>query len=118
MLLGRLGDERLRQQGRGWRAFPKADPNAANYFAETGHPIAHVPFWRYWNGNGLEFDGLRRFSQAESLALWDLPLSEPRMETNASGDRVLTQWFERASKIMARATSRAGCWAASAIGVG
>ncbi|HZG67583.1 MAG TPA: hypothetical protein VEZ12_12620, partial [Herpetosiphonaceae bacterium] len=35
-------------------------------------------------------------SLEESLALSGLPLTEARMETNAAGDTVLTQWFERA----------------------
>lgn len=96
MLLGRLGDEVLQQQGRDWRTFPKAAPTAAHRFEQTGHAIAHPPFWRYWSEHGLEFDGKPGFSYAESLALFGLPLSEPQMETNASGDRVVTQWFERA----------------------
>ena len=35
-------------------------------------------------------------SERESLALFGYPISEPQMETNSSGARVLTQWFERA----------------------
>ena len=96
VLLGRLGDDRLRQQGRDWRTLAKASPSASHYFAETGHAIAHEPFWRYWSTHGLEFDGRADKSAAESMALFGLPLSEPAMETNASGDTVLTQWFERA----------------------
>ncbi|HEY0607548.1 MAG TPA: hypothetical protein VGD58_31810 [Herpetosiphonaceae bacterium] len=95
VLLGRLGDDRLRQQGRDWQTFPKADPGAAHYFAQTGHAIAHEPFWRYWSTRGLEL-GDRGVSERESLALFGLPLSEPQVETNSSGDTVLTQWFERA----------------------
>jgi hypothetical protein len=95
VLLGRLGDDRLRQQGRDWQTFPKADPGAAHYFAQTGHAIAHEPFWRYWSQRGLEL-GDRGVSERESLALFGLPISEPQMETNSSGDTVLTQWFERA----------------------
>ena len=96
VLLGRLGDGRLRQLGRDWWAFPKASPSAAHLFVETGHAITHDPFRRYWSTHGLEFDGQPGVSFAESLALFGLPLSEPAMETNASGDTVLTQWFERA----------------------
>lgn len=96
MLLGRLGDDRLKQQGRNWQSFPKANSSAPHYFAATGHAIAHEPFWRYWSTHGLEFDGRNGSSEAESLALFGLPLSEPQMEVNSSGDRVLTQWFERA----------------------
>jgi hypothetical protein len=32
----------------------------------------------------------------ESVALFGYPLSEPMPETNADGDTVLTQYFERA----------------------
>lgn len=96
VLLGRLGDDRLRQLGRSWQAFPKAAPTAAHFFAETGHAIAHPAFWTYWSTHGLEFDGRAGKSFSESLALFGMPLSEPQMETNASGDTVLTQWFERA----------------------
>lgn len=95
VLLGRLGDDRLRQQGRDWQTFPKADPSAPHYFAQTGHAIAHEPFWQYWRAHGLDL-GDRGISERESLALFGFPISEPAMETNESGDTVLTQWFERA----------------------
>ncbi len=95
VLLGRLGNDRLRQIGVEWQTLPKAAPNAQHYFSQTGHAIGHVPFWRYWSTRGLDL-GDPGISERESLALFGLPLSEPQMETNASGDRVLTQWFERA----------------------
>ncbi len=95
VLLGRLGDDRLRQLGRDWQTFPKADASAAHYFAQTGHAISHEPFWQYWSSHGLEL-GDRAVSERESLALFGLPISEAAIETNASGDTVLTQWFERA----------------------
>ncbi len=96
VMLGRLGVEALERQGRDWRSFPKASPGAPHYFAQTGHAIAYAPFWRYWSSHGLEFDGRRGTSMAESLALFGYPISEVQMETNQNGDRVLTQWFERA----------------------
>jgi hypothetical protein len=96
VLLGRLGDDRLKQIGRVWQGFPKAQASAAHFFGETGHAIAHGPFWSYWSSHGLEFDGKAGKSFAESLALFGLPLSEPTTETNTSGDTALTQWFERA----------------------
>ena len=96
VLLGRLGVDRLGQLGRAWQNLPKAAESAPHYFAETGHAIAHGPFWRYWSSHGLEWDGRPGKSYQESLALFGLPISEPAMETNPSGDRVLTQWFERA----------------------
>jgi plastocyanin len=96
VLLGRLGVARLAALGRDWTTFPKARPETPHFFAETGHAIGHVPFWNYWSKHGLNIDGTPGFSYAESLALFGYPISEPQMETNASGDTVLTQWFERA----------------------
>jgi lysophospholipase L1-like esterase len=95
VLLGRLGDDRLRQLGVDWQSLPKARSDAPHYFAQTGHAITVEPFWQYWSTNGLEL-GDRGVSERESLALWGLPLTEAREERNASGDLVLTQWFERA----------------------
>jgi len=96
VLLGRLGVEVLQRQGRDWITFPKADPATAHFFGETGHAIGHAPFWQYFSSHGLEFDGRGGKSLAESVALFGFPISEPAMETNSSGDNVLTQWFERA----------------------
>jgi hypothetical protein len=95
VLLGRLGDDRLRQLGIDWQTLPKVDSSAPHYFATSGHAIAHAPFWRYWSTHGLEL-GDRGVSERESLALFGLPIGEPQIETNMSGDTVLTQWFERA----------------------
>ena len=75
---------------------PKASPTAPHYFAETGHAISYGPFWSYWASHGLEFDGRPGTSSAESLALFGYPITEAQVERNASGDEVLTQWFERA----------------------
>jgi hypothetical protein len=96
VLLGRLGDERLRQLGREWQRLPKGQPKSGCQFFDTsGHTLCE-PFLSYWRAQGLEFDGQGGTSAAESLALFGLPLAEPQMETNSSGDNVLTQWFERA----------------------
>ena len=94
VLLGRLGAERLKQLGRDWTTLPKANPSAPHYFAVTGHAIA-PQFWEYWSSHGLDL-GTPGVTAQESLALFGYPLSEPAQETNAAGDRVLTQWFERA----------------------
>ncbi len=93
--LGLLGVEVLAKQGRAWETFPKADRSTAHYSPETGHAIA-AQFWDYYRSHGLEFDGRRGTSAAESLALFGYPISPAQIETNASGDRVLTQWFQRA----------------------
>jgi glucose/arabinose dehydrogenase len=96
ILLGRLGDELLRRQGRDWQAFPKGQPQVGcQFFDATGHTVCE-PFLSYWRSHGLEFDGRRGTTYNESLALFGYPLSEPAMETNSSGFTVLTQWFERA----------------------
>lgn len=94
VLLGRLGDDQLRQQGIAWEDLPKASPDAPDYFAETGHAIA-PEFKAYWHSHGLEM-GSQGTTLAESLALFGLPISEPTTTTNSSGDTVLTQYFERA----------------------
>ncbi len=96
VLLGRLGVETLHREGRDWTTFTRAAPSAAHYFPQTGHAITDDAFWRYWSEHGLEFDGRPGTSNAESLALFGYPISEPQLETNAAGDSVLTQWFERA----------------------
>lgn len=99
VLLGRLGDDRLKQQGRNWQDFGtgKAE-NGCVFFRETGHSVcdleAGVGFKTYWEGHGLQDPQLSPFQR--SLALFGLPLSELTVETNATGDTVITQWFERA----------------------
>ncbi len=97
VLLGRLGVEALEAQGRDWRAFPTVERAAAgcSYFAETGHSLCGA-FKAYWERHGLEFDGRRGSSFAESLALFGMPLGEPQQETNEDGATVMVQWFERA----------------------
>ncbi|HLT18887.1 MAG TPA: ScyD/ScyE family protein [Thermomicrobiales bacterium] len=94
VLLGRLGNEVLLEMGRNWFTFPQADPSAEHYFPETGHAIDPA-FYEYWSSNGLDL-GDEGVSFRESLALFGYPISEAEMETNSSGDTVLTQWFERA----------------------
>ncbi len=88
VLLGRLGDEQLRRQGRDWQTFPKGQPQpGCQFFETTGHSVCE-PFLGYWRTHGLEFDGRAGTSYEESLALFGLPLSEPQPETNSSGDTV------------------------------
>lgn len=99
VLLGRLGDESLRQQGRDWRNEYQLRPIERNCEATTvdGRQVAVCePFLTYYRTHGLEFDGNPGFSAAESLALFGLPLTQAKLETNSSGDRVQTQYFERA----------------------
>lgn len=100
ILLGLLGKDRLAQIGRNWQAEPReAGPKAGClWFEQTGHNVCNnsgnLGFKTYWETHGLKISGLDNY--ARSLQLFGLPLTEPKMETNSSGDTVLTQWFERA----------------------
>jgi hypothetical protein len=94
--LGLLGEERLLQVGRVWQNEPRAEPKAGcRFFAETGHNLCE-PFLSYWRAHGLEFDGRKGTSEAESLALFGFPISETTAEAGADGVARPTQWFQRA----------------------
>jgi hypothetical protein len=97
VLLGRLGDDRLRQLGRPWENEPKAATTSqagCQYFAQTGHLVCGQ-FLNYWRTHGLNLDGRAGFTEAESLALFGLPLTEAKVENSSDGKPYLTQWFER-----------------------
>jgi len=96
VLLGRLGVVRLEQQGRNWFTFPKGQPqDGCLFFEDSEHTICE-PFLNTWQSNGLELDGVPGKTQAESLALFGLPISEPQTETMSDGKEYTVQWFERA----------------------
>ena len=95
VLLGRLGADRLAQQGRDPFTFPKSQPQAGcRIFPETQHNVCGDVLTA-WRASGLEFDGKRGKSEAESLALFGLPLSDLQTET-IQGQAFQVQWFERA----------------------
>src|SRR4051812_21706740 len=95
VLLGRLGADRLAQQGRDPFTFPKsgAQPNC-RFFPETQHNVCG-DMLTAWHASGLEFDGKKGKSEAENLALFGLPLSDVQTE-NIQGKDYQVQWFERA----------------------
>jgi hypothetical protein len=96
VLLGRLGADRLAQQGRDWMTFPKSGSQPdCRYFPETGHNICGE-ILAAWRANGLELDGRSGKTEAESLGLFGLPLSDPQTETLGDGRQYVVQWFERA----------------------
>ncbi len=99
VLLGRLGDEILRRQGRDWRADPvptSIPGDVCRRYDVTRHLVCG-DFLLYWFENGLRLDNDHaNTTYDEALALWGLPLMEPRTERNADGFEVQTQWFERA----------------------
>lgn len=99
VLLGRLGAESLAKQGRDFEGIPAGITPGGRCltFDVGGRPQAVCdPFLGYWESKGLEFDGTAGKSYNESLALFGLPLTYPKRETNANGDTVTTQYFERA----------------------
>ena len=94
VLLGRIGADRLAQDGRDWFSFAKSEPQAGcRFFAETGHNVCG-DILKAWRASGLEFDGKRGVSEAESLALFGLPLSG-QMQESIEGKLYDVQWFER-----------------------
>jgi hypothetical protein len=98
VLLGRLGDDRLRQLGIDWQAEPPRQSSRGLFFEQSGHNVCdqeeEVGFVRYYLSHGLNNPALDEYGQ--SLALFGLPLTEARPERTATGEMVLTQWFERA----------------------
>jgi hypothetical protein len=96
VLLGRLGADRLGQQGRDWFGFAKSgDTGGCRLFAETGHAVCGA-ILTAWRANGLQIDGKKTVSEAESLALFGMPLSGLMTETLSDGKQYQVQWFERA----------------------
>jgi hypothetical protein len=95
VLLGRLGADRLAQQGRDPFTFAKsvAQPGC-RFFPETEHNVCGEVL-SAWRTSGLEFDGQRGTSEGESLALFGLPLSDLQTE-EIEGRPFQVQWFERA----------------------
>lgn len=96
VLLGRIGAQRLSQQGRDWFSFPKSsDTGGCKVFAETGHAVCGA-FLAAWRRHGLQMDKNPAVSDAESLGLFGLPLSGVITERLADGQLYQVQWFERA----------------------
>ncbi len=95
VLIGRLGEDRLQQMGRVWQNNPRSTPQAGcRYFDETGYNVCG-DILASWRANGLELDGQPGTTEAESLALFGLPLGDAAIET-IEGQPFLVQWFERA----------------------
>jgi hypothetical protein len=100
VLLGRIGVERLDAQGVDWQSHgePVAPQPGCLWFEATQHNVCdQVPgfgFQTYWESYGLQDPALDSYGR--SLALFGLPLTEAYMATAPDGQRVLTQWFERA----------------------
>ncbi|ABX06928.1 ELWxxDGT repeat protein [Herpetosiphon sp.] len=100
VLLGRLGDDLLRYRNIDSPMLPReaGATSGCLWFETTGHNVCNqangLGFMSYWQNHGLNDPKLDAFGR--SLQLFGYPLTEPAIETNANGDRVLTQYFERA----------------------
>ena len=100
VLLGRLGDDLLRYRNIDSPTLPRETDSKPGclWFVTTGHNVCNqangIGFMSYWQNHGLNDPKLDGFGR--SLQLFGYPLTEPTMETNANGDTVLTQYFERA----------------------
>ena len=100
-----LSAEVLTRLGRDWREEGSGQPmgSPCKRFAQTDRTVCGV-FLAAWQGRGLNL-GDPGVSERESLALWGLPLTAPRQETNSSGVPVVAQWFERARLELHRAAT-------------
>lgn len=92
VLLGRLGGPTVEQLGPQARQEPRA---GCRYFAETGFNVCDA-ILTTWRASGIELDGQPGSSEAESLALWGLPLTGEVEQTLSDGNTYTVQWFERA----------------------
>jgi hypothetical protein len=100
VLIGRLGADLLEQQQRNWYEFPKdeAPQDGCRYFAETQQNVCGelLTAWLV-DGIDLNQDGISGNSDAESLALFGLPLSGRMTEVlGENGEEYQVQYFERA----------------------
>lgn len=97
VLLGRLGADRLAQQGRDWQAvFARSESQSGcRYFPETSHNVCG-DILASWRASGLDLDGRTGKTEAENLALFGLPISDLVTERQADGQDRQVQWFERA----------------------
>ncbi|MFP4438894.1 MAG: DUF5050 domain-containing protein [Chloroflexaceae bacterium] len=96
VLLGRLGADRLAQQGYDWQAVPgETAQEGCRFFEETGRNVCG-DILAAWRANGLELDGQRGFNADENLALFGLPLTGMVRETMSDGRELQVQYFERA----------------------
>jgi dipeptidyl aminopeptidase/acylaminoacyl peptidase len=100
VLLGRLGADRLRATGTDLQLLPtdeQAQPDCV-WFPQTKYNVCNqgdgAGFKQYWETHGLLDPRIDPY--ARSLALFGLPVTPAQISTNAQGDRVLAQWFERA----------------------
>lgn len=92
--LGRLGAELLARGDHGGTPVNVTTAGECRLFLQTGIS-ACGPILAAWRSAGLQLDGKPGVSEAESLALFGVPLTEARLEMLADGKTYVVQWFER-----------------------
>jgi hypothetical protein len=96
--LGPLGREWNQQVRPGVIPRERGPRAGCLWFAETGFNVCdqgvRAGFKSFWQSLGLQTG--QQSAYGRSLALFGLPLSPARVETNVYGLKVFTQWFERA----------------------
>jgi hypothetical protein len=95
VLLGRMGEDSLRRERVDWQQLAVAPAAPDCRVFETGHAVCGE-LLASWQASGLNLDGNLAISDAESLALFGLPLSSPQPERLSDGRIYTVQWFERA----------------------
>jgi hypothetical protein len=96
VLLGRLGAEIFSRRPSDTGTIPTGMPEAGcRRFPQTGRSVCGS-FLQTWRTYGLDLDGQRGTGEAESLALFGLPLTDARVEMLDDGQQHTVQWFERA----------------------
>jgi len=91
--LGRLGFDALVRRGEA-PAAPDQPRAGCRFFTATNQNICS-PFLDTWRRYGLDL-GQPGVSEAESLALFGLPLGPAHVEQLGDGTSAMIQWFERA----------------------
>lgn len=75
----------------------KNTPQVAKFFPQTKFFVtSQFGFLQYWQTHGLQLDGKKSISEAESLALFGLPLTQPFTSEDVGNGSYVTQIFERA----------------------
>lgn len=103
VLLGRLGADSITDKNTSWQPPTNSDiqhpttqqENDCRFFPQTGYQVCG-DILAAWQHDGIELDGTPGVSDAESLALYGLPLTDLHLETFPDGSTYRVQWFERA----------------------
>ncbi len=97
VLFGRLGADRLSQQGIDWTTYPSQGvATDCQYFSQTKQSVCGL-FLRAYRQNGLQMDGMPRSAQPRIWHCSDCRCRMSMSKTLSNGQRYQVQWFERAA---------------------